>query len=62
MIKTERGQIVTIASVAGLAGGPKLADYCSSKFAAVGFDESLRIEFMVNGCCHIEFIFSSLIF
>ena len=48
MIKTERGQVVTVASLAGLVGVNKLADYCSSKFAAVGFDESLRIEFMVK--------------
>jgi all-trans-retinol dehydrogenase (NAD+) len=44
MIERNRGHIVTIASAAGLAGTSKLTDYCSSKFAAVGFDESLRVE------------------
>jgi len=38
------GHIVTIASAAGLFGGRKLVDYCASKFAAVGFMESLAIE------------------
>jgi all-trans-retinol dehydrogenase (NAD+) len=36
--------VVTVASAAGLAGTAKLTDYCSSKFAAVGFDEALRLE------------------
>lgn len=44
MIERNRGHIVTIASAAGLIGVPRLTDYCASKFAAVGFDESLRVE------------------
>jgi len=44
MLERDSGHVVTIASAAGLAGAPKLTDYCSSKFAAVGFDESLRLE------------------
>lgn len=48
MVKRNRGHIVTIASAAGLVGVPKLADYCASKFAAVGFDESLRIEMKMS--------------
>jgi all-trans-retinol dehydrogenase (NAD+) len=38
--------IVLIASVAGQAGTCQLTDYCSSKFAAVGFEESLRLELL----------------
>jgi all-trans-retinol dehydrogenase (NAD+) len=38
------GHIVTIASAAGLIGVKGLSDYCAGKFAAVGFDESLRME------------------
>ena len=53
MIKHERGQIVTIASLAGLVGVNKLADYCASKFAAVGFDEALRIECQVSTHCTV---------
>lgn len=44
MIEKNHGHVVTIASVAGLFGTAGLVDYCSSKFAAVGFDESLRNE------------------
>jgi all-trans-retinol dehydrogenase (NAD+) len=44
MIERNDGHVVTIASAAGLVGTRKLTDYCASKFAAVGFDESLRME------------------
>ena len=44
MIERNRGHIVTIASAAGLIGVPRLTDYCATKFAAVGLDESLRVE------------------
>jgi all-trans-retinol dehydrogenase (NAD+) len=44
MIAQGRGHVVTIASAAGLGGTSRLTDYCASKFAAVGFDESLRLE------------------
>ncbi|KAF5270699.1 hypothetical protein FQA39_LY01437 [Lamprigera yunnana] len=44
MIENNHGHIVTIASLAGHVGVHNLVDYCSSKFAAVGFDEALRIE------------------
>lgn len=48
MLTSNRGHIVTVASMAGKIGVNKLTDYCSSKFAAVGFDESLRLELLVN--------------
>ena len=44
MLAADKGHIVTVASSAGLLGVPGLADYCASKFAAVGFDESVRLE------------------
>jgi all-trans-retinol dehydrogenase (NAD+) len=44
MMERNSGHIVTIASAAGLIGVKGLADYCAGKFAAVGFDESLRME------------------
>ena len=43
------GHIVTIASAGGISGTAKLVDYCASKFAAVGFDESLRTELKRRG-------------
>jgi all-trans-retinol dehydrogenase (NAD+) len=44
MIDRGSGHIVTIASAAGVVGTSRLTDYSASKFAAVGFDESLRLE------------------
>lgn len=44
MMEAGQGHIVTVASAAGLAGTSRLVDYSASKFAAVGFDESLRME------------------
>ncbi|XP_046455180.1 estradiol 17-beta-dehydrogenase 11-like isoform X2 [Daphnia pulex] len=49
MIMQDMGHIVTVASLAGLTGSDRLVDYCSSKFAAVGFDESLRTELAIDG-------------
>jgi all-trans-retinol dehydrogenase (NAD+) len=44
MIARNSGHIVTIASASGLIGVARLADYSASKWAAIGFDESLRAE------------------
>jgi len=44
MIRQRSGHIVTIASAAGIAGTARMTDYCASKFAAMGFDDSLRME------------------
>ena len=49
MVARNSGHIVSIASSAGLFGVTGLADYCASKFAAVGFDESLRFELEAMG-------------
>lgn len=37
-------RLVNIASAAGLAANPRMASYCSSKWAAVGFSDSVRLE------------------
>ena len=44
MISQKWGQIITVASAAGLIGVQGLVDYSASKFAAVGFSEALRME------------------
>ena len=44
MIARNRGHVVTMASASGYVGVARLADYAASKWAAVGFDESLRME------------------
>ncbi|KAL3889778.1 hypothetical protein ACJMK2_002106 [Sinanodonta woodiana] len=49
MIERDHGHIVSIASSAGLVGVTGLADYCASKHAAVGFDESMRFELYSMG-------------
>jgi short-subunit dehydrogenase len=45
MLQRGKGRIVNIASIAGLTGVPNLAGYCASKFALLGFSESLQMEF-----------------
>jgi all-trans-retinol dehydrogenase (NAD+) len=44
MVERGRGHLVTIASASALVGVAKLSDYAASKWAAMGFDESLRAE------------------
>ena len=44
MMAKNSGHLVSIASVAGQVGSCQLTDYCASKFACVGFEESLRME------------------
>lgn len=54
MIESDKGHVVTIASMAGIVGVTKLVDYCASKFAAVGFNESLSLELESYGHHHIH--------
>lgn len=49
MVARDSGVIVTVASAAGLVGVAKQTDYSASKFAAVGFTESLRSELRAAG-------------
>ncbi|XP_043237528.1 epidermal retinol dehydrogenase 2-like isoform X2 [Amphibalanus amphitrite] len=49
MMIAKKGHVVNIASLAGLQGMGRLTDYCASKFAAVGFHESLTVELKVGG-------------
>lgn len=44
MEKQKDGQIVNISSLAGLIPVPKEIPYCTSKWAIVGFSQSLRVE------------------
>ena len=50
------GSIVSIASIGGKRGGPGIAHYCASKFAVIGFTQSLAMELAthaitVNAIC-----------
>ncbi|XP_067836198.1 epidermal retinol dehydrogenase 2 isoform X1 [Heptranchias perlo] len=49
MIASNHGHLVSIASSAGLFAVNGLADYCSSKFAAIGFAESVALELLASG-------------
>ena len=53
MIARGRGNIVNIASSSGMLGMVNLTDYCASKFADVGFSESLRRELKSSGHTNI---------
>lgn len=44
MLARRRGHVVNIASAAGMVANPGMSVYCASKFAMVGWSESLRIE------------------
>jgi len=44
MIKNKSGHIVTVSSIAGLAGMAQLTDYNASKAAIISLQESLRYE------------------
>jgi len=59
MIINQKGHIVNIASLAGYSGMNKLVDYCSSKFAAVGLDDALKVELKVQG--HGDYINTTLV-
>uniref|UniRef100_A0A336MF17 Short-chain dehydrogenase/reductase 3 n=1 Tax=Culicoides sonorensis TaxID=179676 RepID=A0A336MF17_CULSO len=49
MIAQNRGHIVTVASVTGLMGTYGCTDYSATKFACVGFHESLFTELKTHG-------------
>ncbi len=59
MIEKRRGHLVSIASLAGIAGNARLVDYCASKFAAVGIAESLVLELDRFG--HSDYIKNTLV-
>jgi short-subunit dehydrogenase len=48
-LKRTRGQIVAVASLAGLTGVPTRTGYAASKHALIGFCDSLRIELQDQG-------------
>ncbi|KAG6445121.1 hypothetical protein O3G_MSEX003741 [Manduca sexta] len=49
MIESGKGHIVTVGSVAGLLGTYRCTDYSATKFATVGFHESLFTELRAHG-------------
>jgi all-trans-retinol dehydrogenase (NAD+) len=49
MLTRDEGHVVTVASAAGLFGANRMVDYCTSKFAVVGFMEALAVELHAEG-------------
>lgn len=49
MVERNSGHVVAVSSAAGLFGAPLMSDYALSKFAAVGFHESIRLELKKMG-------------
>jgi all-trans-retinol dehydrogenase (NAD+) len=48
MVKRE-GRIVNMASAAGLLSNPRMSVYCASKWAVIGWSDSLRLELEQQG-------------
>jgi short-subunit dehydrogenase len=48
-LRASRGQIVAMASLAGLTGVPTRTGYAASKHAVIGFFDSLRVELRRSG-------------
>src|SRR3954466_8977458 len=49
LLERQEAHVLNVCSVLGLIGMPKVTAYCTSKFAMVGFSESLRNEFGKQG-------------
>lgn len=49
MMEKREGRIVNMASAAGLLSNPRMSVYCASKWAAIGWSESLRLELEQRG-------------
>lgn len=54
LLERPEARIVNIASASSLVGLPYGASYCASKWAALGFSESLRLELQENGHEHVK--------
>ncbi|XVX20583.1 SDR family NAD(P)-dependent oxidoreductase [Actinomycetota bacterium] len=55
MIETGRpARLVTIASAAGLTSNPRMAAYAASKWAAIGWSDSVRLEIEQAGHDHVK--------
>ena len=47
-------RLVNVSSAAGLTANPRMAAYCGSKWAAVGWSESVRLELEQAGQDHVK--------
>jgi len=51
MLEHKSGKIINVSSTSGLRGFPRLAAYCSSKFAVIGLTQCLAKEVAAEGIC-----------
>ena len=49
MVARSYGRVINLSSICGKQGFPNIAHYCSSKFAIIGFTQSLAKEFAKSG-------------
>lgn len=49
MVARSYGRVINLSSICGKQGFPNIAHYCSSKFAIIGFTQSLAKEFAAAG-------------
>lgn len=54
MMRKGQGNIVNMASAAGYIGNPNMSVYAASKWAVIGWSESLRLEMKKNGLQNIQ--------
>jgi len=54
MMRKGQGHIVNMASAAGYIGNPNMSVYAASKWAVIGWSESLRLEMKKNGLQGIQ--------
>ncbi|MBB3039769.1 SDR family oxidoreductase [Hoyosella altamirensis] len=47
-------RVINVASAAGLTANPRMASYCGSKWAAVGWSDSVRLELEQAGHRHVK--------
>lgn len=47
-------RVINVASAAGLTANPRMASYCGSKWAAVGWSDSVRLELEQAGHSHVK--------
>ncbi|MDA1382144.1 SDR family NAD(P)-dependent oxidoreductase [Plesiomonas shigelloides subsp. oncorhynchi] len=54
MLEKGEGRIVNIASAAGMVSNPKMSVYCGSKWAVIGWSDSVRLELEMAGYRNIK--------
>jgi len=59
-LKSSKGLVVAVASLAGLIGVPGRTTYCATKFAQTGFFEALRVE-LAPDCVDVCIVYPGVV-